>query len=373
MIKSKYSYVSLLVVIIAVVLIGVNLTACSCNESSPLDALTEYNGGDQVTTVDDTTTLVSQDDSSESSSDNTTIEDTSGETSSENKDTTTVKPTNAPTKDTTAKQTTTQKVTQATTSKPDISYTISLKQASTGNVQTSLNGFVIDTSNVSQGYIMVKGPNDGTKNKILIYYGSGSSDYVQYILENTGGFEAFPLTNGSIGYKVRVMQNVMGTKYTEKNSAQFTANLASATIPYLYNNQGVAFNKSSSLVTLAYELSAAESGDKSKVTAIYNYIIKNIKYDTTKASSILSGSLSGYIPSAASTLSTKKGICSDYSSLMAAMCRSIGIPCRIIYGKLDGYAHAWNEVYYDGNWYRYDATYGAGGATGSSYTGAIKY
>jgi Transglutaminase-like superfamily len=45
------------------------------------------------------------------------------------------------------------------------------------------------------------------------------------------------------------------------------------------------------------------------------------------------------------------GDCGDYSALYAALCRALGIPCRVLYGtwafgKMQ--AHTWNEVYIDG-------------------------
>jgi hypothetical protein len=47
----------------------------------------------------------------------------------------------------------------------------------------------------------------------------------------------------------------------------------------------------------------------------------------------------------------RRGDCGQYSLLYAAWCRSLGIPCRVLYGSFAyGHlqAHAWNEVFIEG-------------------------
>ena len=54
------------------------------------------------------------------------------------------------------------------------------------------------------------------------------------------------------------------------------------------------------------------------------------------------------------TLTTKKGICYDFSHLFAAICRSQNIPCYVLDGtKLDdaNYHHTWNRVYFNDSWW----------------------
>ena len=43
---------------------------------------------------------------------------------------------------------------------------------------------------------------------------------------------------------------------------------------------------------------------------VYNYVVKNVKYDDEKAQNVQSG----YLPSVDETLKTKKGICFDYAA-----------------------------------------------------------
>ena len=47
-------------------------------------------------------------------------------------------------------------------------------------------------------------------------------------------------------------------------------------------------------------------------------------------------------------LEAKKGICFDYSAVMAAMLRSQGIPCKLVIGYAGTVYHAWINVYIEG-------------------------
>ena len=44
-------------------------------------------------------------------------------------------------------------------------------------------------------------------------------------------------------------------------------------------------------------------------------------------------------------LKNGSGICFDYASLLAALCRIQGIPARVIVGWTDIEYHAWVEIY----------------------------
>ena len=99
----------------------------------------------------------------------------------------------------------------------------------------------------------------------------------------------------------------------------------------------------------------------------------NIVYDQQKADSVQTG----YLPDVDETLSSKKGICYDYSALLACMLRAKNIPARLVMGYVSGVDvyHAWNEVYitdvgwvrtaiyFDGtSWQVADSTFGAANA-----------
>ena len=80
------------------------------------------------------------------------------------------------------------------------------------------------------------------------------------------------------------------------------------------------------------------------VTAIYNYVINNLTYDTAKAQSVQSG----YLPNVDVVLAQKKGICFDYAALMTAMLRSQDIPTKLVVGYTGSLYHAWINVFLEG-------------------------
>jgi transglutaminase-like putative cysteine protease len=65
-----------------------------------------------------------------------------------------------------------------------------------------------------------------------------------------------------------------------------------------------------------------------------------------------------YIPYPDKTIVELKGICYDYTALLAAMKRSEDIPVKLVKGystNVDGY-HSWNEIFINGEWIIVDTT-----------------
>jgi hypothetical protein len=84
-------------------------------------------------------------------------------------------------------------------------------------------------------------------------------------------------------------------------------------------------------------------------------------------------SLSVGYGTAAEVAESKKGDCSEFAVLTAAMCRAVGIPARVVtglayvedfMGKSGFGGHAWVEAYIGGKWIGLDATFKKGGRGG---------
>lgn len=250
-----------------------------------------------------------------------------------------------------------------------------------GKEVLSGNGAIIDVSNASSGYIMAKC--SGVSERLKFQVKTSKMTY-NYDLKNNGSYEVFPLQMGNGEYTLRVMKNVSGSSYTQLFAGSKSVNLSSSLNPYLYPNQYVNFSSSSACVSKASNICAGCSTDIEKLKAIYNWMINNIKYDYAKASSVKTG----YLPNVDQVLSSQKGICFDYASLMAAMLRSQGIPTQLVVGSAGAVAqnHAWNEVYLKGTgwitvkiqntssgWKLLDPTFGDKTGNTSAYAGARKY
>ena len=199
----------------------------------------------------------------------------------------------------------------------------------------------IDYSCASDGYISAVYTGESSRAKLRITCGDLQYDHD---LAADGTREFFPLM-GSGSYTVRVYELVSGKSYALAAEGTFDVKIKSATAMYLYPNKYSDFDSSSKCVKKAAELCAGKTEDIDKISAIFSYVAENISYDKSLAEQVRNG-LTGYVPDPDSTLAKGKGICFDYSSLMAAMCRSQGIPSRIVigYAEPDIY-HAWNEVY----------------------------
>lgn len=88
--------------------------------------------------------------------------------------------------------------------------------------------------------------------------------------------------------------------------------------------------------------------DKSK--AIFEWICKNIEYDSKSTNSIPR--------SAKKVLADKKGTNEELSYLYAALLRASGIPSKIVKGTNDDDEHVWNEIQINGKWIIADVTLG---------------
>ena len=116
-------------------------------------------------------------------------------------------------------------------------------------------------------------------------------------------------------------------------------------------------DKGDAVSAKAAELCKNAKTDEEKVVAIYNYMAGRYSYDYKLANEITSGKITKYIPDTAATLIGTTGMCYDFSSLFAAMCRSEGIPCALTKGYAGSSYHAWNKVNLNGSWYQIDLTY----------------
>lgn len=196
----------------------------------------------------------------------------------------------------------------------------------------------IDASNVSEGYFMIQ--YHGTADKVKLQVTIPDGTVYTYTLA-IGSNEAFPLSGGNGNYHLDVLEHAYDNMYALSFSQDITVEISDEFKPFLYPNQYVWFTPDYQAVKYAAKLSDKSSNDLDYVEKVYNYVTGTITYDEELAETVESG----YLPNIDNTMNTKKGICFDYASLMAAMLRSQGIPTKLVVGYSGDAYHAWISVH----------------------------
>ncbi|MDR7871441.1 MAG: transglutaminase-like domain-containing protein [Tissierellaceae bacterium] len=167
--------------------------------------------------------------------------------------------------------------------------------------------------------------------------------------------EVLPLQLGKGKYTIKILENVSGNRYKVLEKQTLNLDKFNEKDAFLVSAQPVVWEKDGQEVKLAEDLTKGLENDKDKIKAIYDYIVKNINYDYNKIKKLDNN----YVPNNIDTLKTLSGICYDYSSLFAAMLRSLNIPTKLVKGYKNDIStyHAWNEVLINDNWVIIDTTY----------------
>lgn len=154
--------------------------------------------------------------------------------------------------------------------------------------------------------------------------------------------------------------------------ARFTGETIDENALWLLSYGWVDYENAPEVCAKAQELTKDCKTDAEKITVIFEYVAKTIKYDQAKYEkniadtiAIRTGEKGPIDPlleslenrqTLSETMSSKKGVCDDYARLMAAMLRSVGVPCKVCSGDVytgeiiknysdDGWVgHAWVAV-----------------------------
>ncbi len=230
----------------------------------------------------------------------------------------------------------------------------------------------IDYSNTKDGYVMALFSGT-TSTRIKVQIGGPTTTYT-YDLP-VGVWTTFPLSDGNGTYRVTVLENTNQKYYAQVVDVSVAVTLSDEFAPFLRPNQYVDYSAAPNTVAKAKELAGTETDPLKQVEKIYDFVVENLTYDQQLAATVKSG----YLPVLDNVLSSKKGICFDYASLMTGMLRSVGVPCKLITGHVplgNGQTgmHAWinvwtkdngwvdGAIYFDGAaWQRMDPTFASNG------------
>ena len=198
---------------------------------------------------------------------------------------------------------------------------------------------IIDYSNASSGYVMVKYLSD-TDKKLKTQVQSPKGVTYTYNLK-VKEWAALPFSEGNGAYKVTVYKNISGTSYATVGSATVNVELSDSMLPFLTASQYVNYTTATKCVKQAEKICKKKKDELEKVKAVYDWTLKKFQYSTLKAKTVESG----YLPELDKVYDSKKAICFDYAATMTAMLRSQGIPTKLVIGYSGSAYHAWIDVY----------------------------
>ena len=327
------------------------LLLCSCGEADNSDVLSEAaltSAETSATEIIDETTareILTEEYpvSEESISESEVTTETSSEISEETSETTSPPETQttAESSETAAYDIRSETVTFSsakTSSAEEKPVKVTVPKIATGNftgAKTLENDIAsVDISDAASGVVQVSYKGSCSNVKVRITMGDNVYDY------GLSGSAVYPLQSGSGEYNVKVLENISGKTYAIALDESFSAEVSDFS-PYLLPSQYISFSQSDNCVKKAAELCAGCDSDAEKIAAIFKYVTDNISYDKQLAASVKSG----YIPDPDSTLAKGTGICFDYASLFAAMCRSQSIPTKLVMGYVQG--NMYHAFYYE--------------------------
>lgn len=240
---------------------------------------------------------------------------------------------------------------------------ILLKTEASGVLEKRNEDAVVDYSNTSDGYIMLKYLHENS-NRLKVQVKGTTTTYTYNLPAQQ--WIVCPLSDGNGEYQVTIYENIEGNRYAMVLAESFSVELKDEFAPFIRPNQYVDYSEAVMTIEKAAELVTGIQDTIQKVEVIYDYVVGNVSYDEEKALRVKSG----YLPVLDEVMETKKGICFDYAALMTGMLRSQGIPCKLVVGYAGSAYHAWIHVwteengwvdgviYFDSHsWHRMDPTF----------------
>ena len=185
-------------------------------------------------------------------------------------------------------------------------------------------------------------------------YGDNATNYRCYPGEETK--IGFPYGPGEYHLMVRFINPKNRWQYIFNETINVTEDEYESSL--LASNTMSNYKQTNMIQIKVDEICKGLTSDRDKAFALFKWMSRNLFYDDSRLSEISWG----YIPAYNRIIEKDGAICLDFAGFYAALCRSQGIKTRIDVGwvykgisMLEGY-HAWNEIYFDGDWHQIDPT-----------------
>ena len=221
------------------------------------------------------------------------------------------------------------------------------------------NGYVrINTNTANKGYIEVQSLDPDAESIRVVMHADVQDARLGYgqwhYNSNQKGKSTLKaaLTYGNATYEIDIWttlsSKVLGiTRSTRKARLTVTLNNVSDTGGFLLSTGEVVYSSSMQFIKKADEIAATCSNDFEKVSKIYAWLTSYLDYEIADEGT----ALGIYKCNLDKVYERGYGACYDYAVILAAMLRSQGIPCKVVFGRYtdSDYGHVWNEIYIDSN------------------------
>ena len=165
----------------------------------------------------------------------------------------------------------------------------------------------------------------------------------------------FTYPYGAGKYTVGMYENTYGNRYKKILEEEIQVSELDAIKSLTASTSYYNYQRMNGVLGVVSRVWDRSKSDYDNAKALYEWICKNISYDSDRAKTVESG----YYPDLSLLVDKKRGICLDIASLYSSMLRSQGIKSQIVIGKHTYGYHAWCIVMLNGKWVLIDPTYGA--------------
>ena len=202
----------------------------------------------------------------------------------------------------------------------------------------------LDYSHINEGYFIVWVYDPGPHRKFKIKVSANGKEQ-NFSAHPEHGEVYVPLVYGSGRYTLIIARHTSGVSYEPVINTTMDVRLPDELEPWLYPTAYAEYFQDSVCVRTAEGITAGLTADIDKLGAIVEYVMDCLEYDTELARTVNEDKTKFWIPTPDDVIAKKKGICWEYASLTAALCRVSGIPCKVVVGWVGGIYHAWNEIW----------------------------
>jgi hypothetical protein len=220
---------------------------------------------------------------------------------------------------------------------------------------TAAGGF-IHTSRVNEGIVSAKYTYPANKSCMVLIQHEGGTRFTYNLRSDVETY--FPLQLGKGKYDIYIGEaNRLAngkTQFMPLVKDVVTVTTWDEKIMFTISNPQIDYQASATAVPTYVKMNDGKVYDD-RVQGMYLEMVKNYDYDYDKAANVQKG----YVPVLDTVYAGKKGICYDYSAMLAGALRSQGIPVKLVMGYAPDVAeyHAWNEIMMaDGKWVVVDTT-----------------